>query len=72
MLRHILTVALRAVRTRPVHTALTGLGLALTCSLLLGLCVHHERSYDDFHPAADRIVRVTATDSAAGRTRRPP
>ena len=71
MLRHILTVAFRAVRTRPVHTALTGLGLALalTCSLLLGLYVHHELSYDDFHPHADRIVRVTATDSAAGRTR---
>lgn len=71
MLQSDLKVALRQFRKHPLHTAITGFGLAvaLACSLLLGLYVHHELSYDDFHANAERIVRITSTDSAAGRTR---
>ncbi len=44
-----------------------GLSVALTISLLIGLMVFHERSFDDFHPDGERIFRVvTRMDSPNG------
>lgn len=36
-----------------------GLALGLACSILVGLYVKHEYSYDNFHKDADRLYRVT-------------
>ncbi len=38
---------------------ITGLAVGLTCSLLIGLYVLNEFSFDKFHKKADRIYRIT-------------
>ena len=62
MLRNYIVVAARALRRHLGYTAINVVGLAvgIACCVLLGLYVHSELSYDDFHAEADRIVRVTA------------
>lgn len=69
MIRHVVLSAVRALRRRAGHTLLTVLGLALAvaCALLLGLHVQNELSYDAYHEAADRIVRVVSEDSTGRR-----
>lgn len=58
MLRSYLTLALRAVRRRPLYTALNiaGLAIGMTACLLIGLYVDDELRYDTFHAEADRIA----------------
>ena len=71
MLRNYLRIALRSLRRRPGYTALNLIGLAvgMACCLLIGLYVQNELSYDRFHPASDRIVRVAqATDDGGMAT----
>ena len=62
MLRSYLTLALRAVRRRPLYTALNiaGLAIGMTACLLIGLYVDDELRYDTFHAEADRLVRIGA------------
>lgn len=61
MLRTHLKIALRTLRRYPSFTTINVLGLAVglaACSII-ALYVHHERSYDEHHDKAERIVRVT-------------
>src|SRR5882762_246123 len=37
-----------------------GLAIGMTACLLIFQYVHHELSYDAYHPKADRIARVTS------------
>ncbi|MCS3858685.1 ABC transporter permease [Salinibacter ruber] len=65
MLTNYIRIAVRSLRRRPGYAALNLVGLAvgMACCLLIGLYVQNELSYDRFHPASDRIVRVAqATD----------
>jgi putative ABC transport system permease protein len=41
-----------------VFINVTGLGIGLFCSILIGLFVRHELSYDSFHKNKDQIYRV--------------
>ncbi len=61
MLRHSLKIALRSFRRNKSYLVINGLGLALgiACSLLIFLVVKYELSFDNFHPQADQIFRVT-------------
>ncbi len=60
MLKSHIRIALRNVRKHPLYAGINVLGLTVgvTCCLLIGLYVLHERSYDRFHPKADRIYRL--------------
>lgn len=64
MLKNYLNVALRGLRRDPVYSAihLAGLSVALAFGLLTYAFVNHERSFDRFHPDADRIYRFETTD----------
>jgi putative ABC transport system permease protein len=69
MLKNFLAIAVRNLRKRPGYTALHLLGLAtgMACCLLILQYVLYERSYDRFHPAADRIVRLELDSYRAGK-----
>ncbi|MBN2205873.1 MAG: ABC transporter permease, partial [Candidatus Aminicenantes bacterium] len=60
MLKNYLTVALRLMNRHPAFSFINIAGLAagMACSVLIGLFVAHEKSYDRFHEKADRIFRV--------------
>lgn len=60
-----LRTALRSLRRHSSSSLINGVGLALAfaCVTLIGIYLHHELTYDRFHPQSDRIVRVAgATD----------
>ena len=61
MLRNYFTIAWRTLRKRIGPTAINIIGLAtgLAACLLIGLWIQHEMSYDDFHPDAERVHRIT-------------
>lgn len=60
MLRNSLTIAYRSLRNHLGVSLLNIIGLAvgMAACLFIGLWVHHQFSYDDVHPNADRIYRV--------------
>lgn len=51
---------LRRLRKHPLNSTLNILGLTIGLSicLLIGLFIHHELSYDNYHTKADRIYRI--------------
>ena len=69
MIQNNLKLALRNLRKRPGYAALHLLGLAtgMACCLLILQYVLYERSYDQFHPAADRIVRLELDSYQKGK-----
>lgn len=66
MLKNYLLVALRSLRKHKAYAAIniTGLAVGLTCCLLIVLFVQDERSYDQFHEAAEQIYRMNRSDHA--------
>jgi putative ABC transport system permease protein len=60
MLRHLLrSTWLHLLRHRShAVISIAGLALALACSLLIGLHVAHELSWDRYQPEAERIARI--------------
>ena len=62
MLRNYLKIAARSLQKRPQMTLINVLGLAtgLALCLVIGLWVQNELRYDDFHPDAERIYRLTS------------
>ena len=60
MLSHFLTLTLRNAFRQPLHAVLnlSCLTLGLATTLLIGLYLHAELTYDHFHANADRIYRV--------------
>ena len=64
MLKNYLLVALRQIKKYRGFSAINVLGLAFSmsiCLLILGL-IDGQGNFDDFHPDADRIYRLTTTD----------
>ncbi|GAB5524816.1 MAG: ABC transporter permease [Roseivirga sp.] len=60
MLKNYLKVALRNIRKNKLYASLNilGLGVGLASFFVIYLFLQNERSYDTFHPKADRIYRV--------------
>ncbi|MFN0176393.1 MAG: ABC transporter permease [Saprospiraceae bacterium] len=69
MIQNNLKLALRNLQKRPGYATLHLLGLAtgMACCLLILQYVLHERSYDQFHPAAERIVRLELDNYQKGK-----
>jgi putative ABC transport system permease protein len=69
MLLNYLKIAVRSLRKRMGVTAINvaGLSIGMAACLLIGLWVEHEMSYDDFHPEAERVVRVRTDFSGIGQ-----
>lgn len=60
MLKSYLNVALRNIRNNKFYAALniSGLALGLTASLLIGLYIHDELTFDSFHEDYENIYHV--------------
>lgn len=69
MLKSFLLIAVRNFSKRKGYSILNLLGLTIgiTCCLLIFEYVAYERSYDNFHPNADRIFRIQENDYQNGR-----
>jgi putative ABC transport system permease protein len=69
MLENFLKIAFRNLTRRKGYAIMNiaGLAIGITCCLLIFEYVAYERSYDDFHENADRIVRVQDEDYQQGR-----
>jgi putative ABC transport system permease protein len=70
MLRNYLLIAFRTMARHPGYTALNvvGLALGLACAFFILHFVQDERSYDRFHPHADRTYRLVADQYTASDT----
>ena len=55
-----LKIFLRSLRRNVTYISINigGLAIGITASVLIFLWVHHERSFDSFHPDAERIYRI--------------
>jgi putative ABC transport system permease protein len=68
MIKNYIKVAFRNLIKQKFYSVINILGLAvgITCSLLIGLYIYDELSYDTFHDKSDRIFRVGLNASMAG------
>ncbi len=69
MLRNYLVVASRNLRKNGFYSFvnIAGLGIGITCSILILLWVADETSFDKFHPKADRLYQVWVNAHFDGR-----
>ena len=69
MLKSILRIAVRHLRKRKGYAALNILGLTagIACCLLIFEYVAYERSYENFNPNADRVLRVQNEEYQYGK-----
>lgn len=69
MLRNYLVVTFRNLRKNGFYSFINiaGLGIGITCSILIILWVADETSFDKFHPKADRLYQVWANAYFDGR-----
>jgi putative ABC transport system permease protein len=68
MLKNYLKVAFRTLRRNKGYTAINvgGLAVGLAVCLAIALYIQHERSFDRFHTNAERLYRITKTDTTEG------
>ncbi len=68
MLINYLKIAIRNLFRNLAHTSINvfGLVIGLCCSLLVGVYVIHELSYDKFHEGSENIYRVNVTYNMGG------
>jgi putative ABC transport system permease protein len=68
MIRNFLKIAVRNLFRRKGYAVLNifGLAIGISCCLVIFEYVAYEKSYDNFHPNADRIFRVQDEDHAGG------
>ncbi len=60
MLQSYLKIALRSLRSNALYTAINvgGLSVGVAACILMLLYVHHEYTFDAFHPDAERVYRI--------------
>ncbi|MCP4726621.1 MAG: ABC transporter permease, partial [bacterium] len=65
MLKNYLKIAFRNMKRQQVYSIINiaGLSIGITCFLAIFLYVRFETSYDNYHPDADRIYRLTTIRS---------
>jgi putative ABC transport system permease protein len=68
MIKNYLKIAFRNMFRSKIHSFINiaGLGIGISCCVLIGLYVINEESYDGFNKNADRIVRATTVYSIHG------
>src|SRR5882757_3535225 len=68
MILHYWKIAWRTIRRHTTASVINilGLSIGIAACLLIYLYVHHELSYDAYHPNADRIARVTTIVHSQG------
>lgn len=61
MIKNYIITTLRTIKRNKLYTAINvaGLGLGISCTILIFALIKYHLSFDDFHPEADRIFRVT-------------
>ena len=64
MIRNFLKIAIRNLFRRKAYAVLNifGLAIGISCCLVIFEYVAYEKSYDSFHPNADRIFRIQDED----------
>ncbi|HFA47709.1 MAG TPA: FtsX-like permease family protein [Bacteroidetes bacterium] len=69
MIQNYFKIGFRNLRKHPSFTLIHVLGLALglTAFLFLSHYAAYEKSYDNFHPAADQLYRLTTDDILNGK-----
>lgn len=75
MFRNNVKIAWRHILRERYHSLINifGLAIGIACCLLIGLYTKYELSYDEHHPAADRIFRVLSEDEGGpGAYHNPP
>jgi len=70
MFRHYILTAVRQLKRKTGITLIhiVGLGVGITCALLIQLTIRFEKSFDTYHSNADRIYRVETTKVRSGNT----
>ncbi|WP_128545997.1 ABC transporter permease [Larkinella soli] len=69
MFRNYLKIAWRNFRNQPFFSLinLLGLSVGMAACMVIGLYVTFEKSYDDFHPDAERIYRIELDNYQDGK-----
>lgn len=72
MFKNYLKIAWRNLRKHKAYSAINvaGLALGMACCILLLLYVQNELAFDAFHEKADRIYRITETESSPEKSER--
>ncbi len=70
MFRNYFKIAIRSMLKQRLYAGINvfGLGIGLACCLMIGLFIHHELSYDDFHKNAQNTYRVELAYDFGGMT----
>lgn len=63
MFKHFMKITLRSIQKNKLNTLITllGLSLGLTCTIIIGLWVNYEFSYDKFHEKSQDLYKVAFT-----------
>ena len=69
MLRNYILVALRNLAREKVYSLINvvGLAVAVMVCVFVGLIVHLQLNYDQFHPKKDRLYRVLSQKFTSAR-----
>lgn len=69
MLKNYFKIALRNLLKHKGFSAIQicGLAISISITLVIGMLVHHEFSYDRFHKDSDRIYRIVSFNTHGGR-----
>ncbi len=61
-------ILVRGIRRQPAFSLINiaGLAMGIGLCLVLTLYIRFESSYDDYHPAADRVFRIAVEQTTAG------
>ncbi len=72
MIKHLFLACVRNLRKQRLYTFINLLGLAIgiTCFVLIGLHVRHQRSFDRFVPHQERVYRVVGSIDMDGQGER--
>jgi len=70
MFKNIYKTAVRNFRRQPGYSLINiaGLAIGMACCMMIMVWVANERSYDRFHPNADRMYRLVTSGQISGRS----
>ena len=68
MLKHYLKIAFRQLRKQRAYSFIniSGLAIAMACCIVVLVFVHDETSYDNYHPKAEQVYRLSIRSLEVG------